>query len=109
MFDSYDTHLLLADEERSFLITEELEFRTGEIEGEPTFTWRDLQGDVDEFYEYVATGTNEPTKAFFETCMYRAMYERKYKVSPDSLANEPDYAEFQWTCVIIPDNRSNGI
>ena len=51
-----------ADEERVFLISEELEFRTGETpEGDPTFIWRDLQGDVDEFYEFVAPGTNEPT------------------------------------------------
>ena len=83
---------ILADEERVFLVSEELEFRTGETEGDPTFVWRDLQGDVDELYEYVATGTNEPTKAFFEICMYRAMYERKYKTSaadiPDSRLEE---------------------
>ena len=72
-----------ADEERSFLISEELQFRTGELEGAPTFIWRDMEGDVDEFYEFVATGTNDPTRAFFETCMYRAMYERKYRKSAD--------------------------
>ncbi|CAK5262685.1 unnamed protein product [Mycena citricolor] len=55
------------DEEKTFLIAEELEFRTGETDGEPHFIWRDLQGDVDEFYEYVAVGTNAPTRAFFET------------------------------------------
>ncbi|KAF5335728.1 hypothetical protein D9611_009728 [Ephemerocybe angulata] len=27
--------------------------------------------------------TNAPTRAFFETCMYRAMFERKYKRSAD--------------------------
>ncbi|KAF8505772.1 VID27 cytoplasmic protein [Russula emetica] len=83
------------DEERVFLISEELEFRTSQSDGEPTLLWRDLQGDVDEFYEFVASGTNAPTKAFFETCMYRAMYERKYKSSADNLGDE-DLAEFIW-------------
>ena len=75
------------------MIGEDLEFRSGQLEGEPTFIWRDLEGDVDEFYEYVATGTNEPTRAFFETCMYRAMYERKYKKSAQS-TRDSDLEEF---------------
>lgn len=87
-----------ADEERVFLISEELEFRIGELDGEPTFIWRDLEGDVDEFYEFVAAGTNPPTRAFFETCMYRAMYERKYKRSADSTTDE-ELQEFIWKCV----------
>lgn len=82
------------DEERVFLIGEELEFRTGEnAEGEPVFIWRDIEGDTNEFYEFVASGTNAPTRAFFETCMYRAMYERKYRRSADNTADD-DLAEF---------------
>ncbi|KAF9567336.1 VID27-domain-containing protein [Agrocybe pediades] len=83
------------DEEKVFLIGDELEFRSGVTDGEPNFIWRDLQGDVDELFEFVATGTNDPTRAFFETCMYRAMYERKYKQNADSI---PDSAleEFIW-------------
>ncbi|KAK2466258.1 hypothetical protein APHAL10511_001900 [Amanita phalloides] len=88
VFEEGDQELLEdedeTDEERVFLIGEELEFRTGQLDGDPTFIWRDLDGDIDEFYEYVATGTNDPTRAFFETCMYRAMYERKYKRSADN-------------------------
>ncbi|EJF61218.1 VID27 cytoplasmic protein [Dichomitus squalens LYAD-421 SS1] len=84
------------DEERVFLICEELEFRTGTTsDNEPTFVWRDLQGDVDELYEFVANGTNEPTRAFFETCMYRAMYERKYRRSADN-TQDSDLQEFIW-------------
>ncbi|KAJ6485112.1 VID27 cytoplasmic protein-domain-containing protein [Mycena vitilis] len=83
------------DEEKTFLIAEELEFRGGETDGEPNFMWRDLQGDIDEFYEYVTVGTNAPTRAFFETCMYRAMYERKYKVGADNVSDK-DLAEFIW-------------
>jgi hypothetical protein len=78
-----------------FLISEELQFRTGESDGSPSFLWRDLSGDIDEFWEYVATGTNEPTRAFFETCMYRAMYERKYKKSPD-VGQDADLEQFIW-------------
>ncbi|KAH9999878.1 VID27 cytoplasmic protein [Russula vinacea] len=99
VYDEGDQELLEdeeeTDEERVFLISEELEFRTSESDGEPTLLWRDLQGDVDEFYEFVASGTNAPTKAFFEMCMYRAMYERKYKISADNLRDE-DLAEFVW-------------
>ncbi|KAL1731044.1 VID27 cytoplasmic protein-domain-containing protein [Schizophyllum commune] len=75
------------DEERVFLIGEELDFYTSENEGDPTFVWRDLQGDPDEFFEFTAPGCNEPTRAFFETCMYRAMYERKYRKSADNVAD----------------------
>ncbi|CDO75567.1 hypothetical protein BN946_scf184858.g7 [Trametes cinnabarina] len=84
------------DEERVFLISEELEFRTSTTaDGEPTFVWRDLHGDIDELYEFVAAGTNEPTRAFFETCMYRAMYERKYRASADNLS-DAELQEFIW-------------
>ncbi|KJA30217.1 hypothetical protein HYPSUDRAFT_61060 [Hypholoma sublateritium FD-334 SS-4] len=83
------------DEEKVFLISEELEFRTGETDGEPNFVWRDLYGDVDEFFEFVATGTNAPTRAFFETCMYRAMYERKFKTSADNIQDKA-LEQFVW-------------
>ncbi|KAK7695867.1 hypothetical protein QCA50_000505 [Cerrena zonata] len=100
VFEEGDQELLEdedeTDDERVFLIGEELQYRTGTtIEGEPTFVWRDLEGDVDEFYEFVAAGTNEPTRAFFETCMYRAMYERKYRRSADNTADS-DLNEFVW-------------
>ncbi|KAL6309693.1 VID27 cytoplasmic protein [Sparassis latifolia] len=91
VFEDGDQELLEdeeeTDEERVFLISEELGFRTGVTEDGPTFMWRDLDGDVDEFYEFVASGTNEPTRAFFETCMYRAMYERKYKINADDIGD----------------------
>lgn len=89
---------IVADEERVFLITEELEFRPGETDGEPTFIWRDLQGDVDELFEFVCPDTNAPTRAFFETCMYRAMFERKYRHSADA-ATEGTLEEFVYKYV----------
>ncbi|KZT12472.1 VID27 cytoplasmic protein [Laetiporus sulphureus 93-53] len=97
VFEEGDQELLEdedeTDEERVFLISEELEFRSSTGEDGPSFIWRDLEGDIDESYEFVASGTNEPTRAFFETCMYRAMYERKYKKSADD-TTDADLAEF---------------
>ena len=77
-----------------------MQFRTSMTsDQEPTFVWRDLHGDEDELYEFVAAGTNEPTRAFFETCMYRAMYERKYRSSADA-TQDADLEEFVWKCVL---------
>ncbi|KIK94690.1 hypothetical protein PAXRUDRAFT_827728 [Paxillus rubicundulus Ve08.2h10] len=86
------------DEEKVFLISEELEFRPGpgETLQEASFVWRDLDGDVDELYEFLMTEeTNEPTRAFFETCMYRAMYERKYRTSADNV-RDSELEQFFW-------------
>lgn len=68
-------------------------------DGEPTFIWRDLQGDIDELYEFVAIGTNAPTRAFFEMCMYRAMFERKYRRAGDN-AVDKELEEFIWQYVV---------
>ncbi|GJE84223.1 VID27 cytoplasmic protein [Phanerochaete sordida] len=82
------------DQERVFLISKELEFRTGKNhEDDFVFIWQDIDGDVGEFFEFAAARTNEPTRAFFETCMYRAMYERAYRRSADNTTDE-DLAEF---------------
>jgi hypothetical protein len=55
---------------------------------------------VDEFFEFVAAGTNAPTRAFFETCMYRAMYERKYRRTAEGVKDEA-LEEFVWRWVLI--------
>jgi hypothetical protein len=57
-----------------------------------------MEGGVDEFFEFVAIGTNEATQALFETCMYRAMYERKYKTTVDRLS-DADLQEFIYKSV----------
>ncbi len=93
-----------ADAERVCLISEELEFHSGVTDGEPTFIWRDLQGDIDELYEFVAIGTNAPTRAFFEMCMYRAMFERKYRRAGDN-AVDKELEEFIWQYVVAQFTR----
>jgi hypothetical protein len=50
---------------------------------------------VDELYEFVTTDMNAPTKAFFETCMYQAMYERKYRATSDGIP-DADLEQFIW-------------
>jgi hypothetical protein len=65
------------------------------MDGDPTFVWRDIDGDVDEAYEFVAADTNDVTRAFFETCIYQAMFERKYKKSAES-TKDIDLEEFMW-------------
>ena len=87
---------MTADEERVFLVCEDIHFRTGTTaDNETAFLWQDLQGDEDELFQFVATTTNEPTRAFFETCMYRAMYETKYRTSADN-TTDSDLQEFIW-------------
>lgn len=87
------------DDDKDFLIGEELEFRTGRAEGEHTLVWRDVDGDVDETYEFVAIGTNKHMIDLFASCMYKAMFERKYKVSGETASDE-ELQQFAWLCVI---------
>lgn len=89
-----------ADDDKVFLIGEELEFRTGSVEGAPTLIWRDLDGDVDESYEFVASGTNKATIDFFVQSMYKAMFERKYRTGSDNVSDR-DLKEFLWQCVLL--------
>ena len=59
------------------------------------FGFKEMFDYRDELYEFIASGTNDATRAFFETCMYRAMYERKYKRSGDNTSDQ-DLDEFMW-------------
>ncbi|KAG8930239.1 hypothetical protein FRC01_003107, partial [Tulasnella sp. 417] len=71
------------DDERVFLISSELQFHSSSFDGQPTFIWRDTEGDEDDHYEFVATGCNEPTRVFFESSVLQALYERTYQKSSD--------------------------
>ncbi|KZW04210.1 VID27-domain-containing protein [Exidia glandulosa HHB12029] len=83
-----------SDHERAFLIDESLQFRSSSFEGDPTFLWRDLDSPED-WFEFVASGTNEPTVAFFQTAMYKAMYERKFNKSSEETTDE-DLQQFEY-------------
>ncbi|KAH8830526.1 VID27 cytoplasmic protein-domain-containing protein [Flagelloscypha sp. PMI_526] len=102
VFDSGDQELVEEDEEtddeRSFLISKELEFRLDKApDGEPNFVWRDLNGDIDEMFEFVydPDSVDGPVRSAFELCMYRSMYERDNKQSADTL-DIADLSEYIW-------------
>lgn len=91
--------MLPADHERSFLIDEALQFRSSSFEDDPTFVWRDLDSPED-LFEFVASGTNAPTVAFFQTAMYKAMYERKYNRSSEE-ASDAELQVFEYKRVVF--------
>ncbi|KAG8900651.1 hypothetical protein FRB99_005830 [Tulasnella sp. 403] len=84
------------DDERAFLIDTALEFRSDTFDGQPTFLWRDLDGDEDDLFEFVATNANEPTRAFFELSVLRAIYERKHQKTSEK-AREADLKKLIYT------------
>ena len=45
----------VADDERSFLIDEALQFRFGSLDGDATCAWRDLSGDDGDLWEFVSS------------------------------------------------------
>ena len=53
---------------------------------------------MDETYEFIGTSANVHTVDLFVQCMYRAMYERKYKQT-SSKASDDDLQEFVWKYV----------
>lgn len=70
-----------------------MQFAVGDYEGDPAFRWNDPKGDFGDVYEFVALGANAATSQFFETAMYKALYERKYSRSASN-ASENDLKEF---------------
>lgn len=78
------------DDERSFLVDERLEFKSGEgPEGEPTFGWRDLTGDSDDRLEFVMDGeqVNSVTRSIFEVTYLQCVYERKFQRSHEAASD----------------------
>ncbi len=82
------------DSVRVFLIGEELGFRVGFREDQTTLVWRDLAGHNDDTYEFVVTRANNLNAIeLFTQCMYRSVYQRKYRWSSDD-ASSKDLQEF---------------
>lgn len=81
--------LHLADDEKVFLIDQEIQFRTGMFERDRTFAWRDLEGDPGDLFEFVAHDINASTSTFFETAVLKAIYERRNNASSNT-ASEKD-------------------
>jgi hypothetical protein len=77
------------------LIDENIEFREVVQEGEPTFLWRDLDGDEDDLFQFVANNADKKTAHNFLMAVLKAMYERKYRKSSDGV-REVELRKLLW-------------
>lgn len=66
------------EDERVFLLDVALGFRSGTMDEERTFMWRDLSGDPGDMWEFVCDGktVSKATSAVFEMTVLQCMYER---------------------------------
>lgn len=83
MLSSLLVHLLTyestsAEDERVFLLDQGLSFRSGILDGDVTFAWRDLSGDPGDMWEFVVNSKSVPkaTSGVFEMTVLQCMYER---------------------------------
>ena len=86
----------LADkDERTFLLDEELHFRTDLKEsGDIVLAWRDLSGDAGDLFEFVCDQSTRPEAATtFGLVAAQCQYERKYRKSHEQSTDE-DLQEF---------------
>ncbi|KAF2759980.1 vacuolar import and degradation protein [Pseudovirgaria hyperparasitica] len=99
---------LTADrDEKTFLLDEELQFRT-EIRdtGEKVFAWRDLSGDEGDLWEFVCDhSTPASTVETFELIALQCQFERKYR-KPHEQATNGELEEFRASESTIPDAGS---
>lgn len=96
---------LAADkDEKTFLLDEELQFRTDvRSTGEKIFAWRDLSGDSDDLWEFVCDTSIKPeTAALFERVTLQCVYERKFRRSHEH-ATEDDLEALSYYEEPIPD------
>lgn len=89
---------LSADDERSFLIDVALNFRSSTTsEGEASFQWSDLNGDVEDLFEFVIDGNqvNAVTRSIFEVTYLQCAYERKWGRSHEE-ASDADLEDLKY-------------
>lgn len=79
------------------MIDESLDFRSSELEGEPTFAWRDLNGDLEDLLEFVIDSrqVNAVTRSIFEVTFLQCVFERKFGRSHDEATDE-DLEKLKW-------------
>ncbi|EPE27848.1 C-terminal (heme d1) of cytochrome cd1-nitrite reductase [Glarea lozoyensis ATCC 20868] len=82
-------------DEKTFLLDEELHFRSEIREGgEKVLAWRDLSGDAGDLYEFVCdTSVEEAQVQAFELTAVRCQYERKHRKN-HTTATTQDLAQF---------------
>ncbi|KAJ9108936.1 hypothetical protein QFC21_000258 [Naganishia friedmannii] len=86
-----------SEDERVFLLDAALSFRSGILDGDITFAWRDLSGDPGDMWEFVVNSKAVPraTSGVFEMTVLQCMYERKYQKSHNT-ATEADLEALKW-------------
>jgi hypothetical protein len=91
-------------DEKTFLLDEELQFRTDVRQtGEKIFAWRDLSGDVEDLWEFVCDPSVKPeTVSLFERVTLQCQYERKFRRSHEHATDE-DLAALAYYEEPIPD------
>jgi hypothetical protein len=91
-------------DEKTFLLTEELQFRTDVRQtGEKVFAWCDLSGDHGDLWEFVCDASIKPdTAALFERVALQCQYERKFRRSHEH-ATEEDLEALAYYEEPIPD------
>ncbi|KAF1963624.1 VID27-domain-containing protein [Byssothecium circinans] len=91
-------------DEKTFLLDEELQFRTDvRSTGEKIFAWRDLSGDVGDIWEFVCDASVKPeTAALFERVALQCQFERKHRVGHEA-ATEEDLEALAYYEEPIPD------
>ena len=102
--DDSITQALGADkDEKTFLLDEELRFRSEIREGgDKVLAWRDLSGDPGDVFEFVCdTAVPASEVATFEMVAVKCQYERKYR-KPNENATETDLEQFNFTEQPIP-------
>ncbi|KAL9088388.1 MAG: hypothetical protein Q9159_003088 [Coniocarpon cinnabarinum] len=94
-------------DEKTFLLDEELRFRTDKREGgEIVFAWNDLSGDEGDLFEFVCDSKTQATVvAAFEAVAAQCQYERKFR-RPHEDATERDLEQFVFAEQAIPDTGS---
>lgn len=90
-------------DEKTFLLDQELRFRTEIREGgEKVLAWRDLSGDSGDLYEFVCDpSTSAGEVGTFEIVAIKCQYERKYRKLNET-ATEKELQQFNFTEQPIP-------
>lgn len=92
----------LEKDEKTFLLDQELHFRSEIREGEKVLAWKDLSGDPGDVFEFICdSSTTAAEVASFEVVAIQCQFERKYR-KPNVQATEKQLEEFDFTRQPIP-------
>lgn len=101
--DGVAENLGVEKDEKTFLLDQELHFRSEIREGgEKVLAWQDLSGDFGDLYEFVCDSSITAGEVgTFELVAVKCQYERKTR-KPNDTATEKDLQQFNFTEQPIP-------